>query len=177
MRIDAISIGKNPPNDINVIVEVPVGGHPIKYEMDKEAGTLVVDRFLYTPMTYPGNYGFVPHTLSEDGDPIDVLIANTRPLVPGCVINVRPIGVMMMEDNSGKDEKIIAVPSDHLTKRYEKVKDYKDLPEITLQQIEHFFEHYKDLEPGKWVKIFGWHGVDEAQQLIVEAIARHKAKG
>ena len=113
MRIDAISIGKNPPEDINVIVEVPVGGHPIKYEMDKEAGTLVVDRFLYTPMTYPGNYGFVPHTLSDDGDPIDVLIASTRPLVPGCVINVRPIGVMMMEDNSGKDEKIIAVPNYH----------------------------------------------------------------
>ncbi len=121
MRIDAISIGKNPPEDVNVIVEVPVGGHPIKYEMDKEAGTLVVDRFLYTPMTYPGNYGFVPHTLSDDGDPIDVLICNTRPLVPGCVINVRPIGVMMMEDNSGQDEKIIAVPSAHLTKRYDKV--------------------------------------------------------
>ena len=161
MRIDAISIGKNPPEDINVIVEVPVGGHPIKYEMDKEAGTLVVDRFLYTPMTYPGNYGFVPHTLSDDGDPIDVLIASTRPLVPGCVINVRPIGVMMMEDNSGKDEKIIAVPNYHLTKRYDKVKDYTDLPEITLQQIEHFFEHYKDLEPGKWVKIFGWKDADD----------------
>ena len=175
MRIDAISIGKNPPEDINVIVEVPVGGHPIKYEMDKEAGTLVVDRFLYTPMTYPGNYGFVPHTLSEDGDPIDVLIASTRPLVPGCVINVRPIGVLMMEDNSGKDEKIVAVPNYQLTKRYDKVKDYTDLPEITLQQIEHFFEHYKDLEPGKWVKIQGWHGSARAKQMIVEAIDRAKA--
>ena len=177
MRIDAIRIGDNPPQDINVIVEVPVGGHPIKYEMDKEAGTLVVDRFLYTPMTYPGNYGFVPHTLSEDGDPIDVLIANTRPLIPGCVINVRPIGVMMMEDNSGKDEKIIAVPSTHVTRRYENVSDYRQLPEITLQQIEHFFEHYKDLEPGKWVKVEGWAGVDKARELIVEAIARHKKKG
>jgi inorganic pyrophosphatase len=174
MRIDAVSIGKNPPEDVNVIVEVPVGGHPIKYEMDKEAGTLVVDRFLYTPMTYPGNYGFVPHTLSEDGDPIDVLIASTRPLVPGCVINVRPIGVLKMEDNSGKDEKIIAVPSPKLTQRYDKVKDYTDLPEITLKQIEHFFEHYKDLEPGKWVKIYGWGDYKEAGELILEAIERAK---
>ena len=174
MRIDAIAIGKNPPEDVNVIVEVPVGGHPIKYEMDKDAGTLVVDRFLYTPMTYPGNYGFVPHTLSEDGDPIDVLIASTRPLVPGCVINVRPIGVLKMEDNSGKDEKIIAVPSPKLTLRYEKVNDYTDLPEITLKQIEHFFEHYKDLEPGKWVKIFGWGDSKEAGALILEAIERAK---
>jgi len=174
MRIDAVSIGKNPPEDVNVIVEVPVGGHPIKYEMDKEAGTLVVDRFLYTPMTYPGNYGFVPHTLSEDGDPIDVLIASTRPLVPGCVINVRPIGVLKMEDNSGKDEKIIAVPSPKLTLRYEKVKDYTDLPEITVKQIEHFFEHYKDLEPGKWVKIYGWGDSKEAGELILEAIERAK---
>jgi inorganic pyrophosphatase len=177
MRIDAISIGNNPPEDVNVIVEVPVGGHPIKYEMDKEAGTLVVDRFLYTPMTYPGNYGFVPHTLSEDGDPIDVLIASTRPLVPGCVINVRPIGVLKMEDNSGKDEKIIAVPSPKLTLRYEKVKDYTDLPEITLKQIEHFFEHYKDLEPGKWVKMGGWQNVDIAKKLILEAIERYKSQG
>jgi inorganic pyrophosphatase len=176
MRIDAISIGKNPPEDINVIVEVPVGGDPIKYEMDKEAGTLVVDRFLYTPMTYPGNYGFVPHTLSEDGDPIDVLIASTRPLVPGCVISVRPIGVLMMEDNSGKDEKIIAVPSTKLTLRYEKVKEYTDLPEITIKQIQHFFEHYKDLEPGKWVKIYGWKGSAEAGKLILEAIERAKAE-
>jgi inorganic pyrophosphatase len=177
MRIDAVSIGKNPPEDVNVIVEVPVGGHPIKYEMDKEAGTLVVDRFLYTPMTYPGNYGFVPHTLSEDGDPIDVLIASTRPLVPGCVINVRPIGVLKMEDNSGKDEKIIAVPSPKLTMRYDKVKDYTDLPEITVKQIEHFFEHYKDLEPGKWVKIFGWGDSKEAGELILEAVERARKKG
>ena len=175
MRIDAISIGKNPPEDVNVIVEVPVGGHPIKYEMDKEAGTLVVDRFLYTPMTYPGNYGFVPHTLSEDGDPIDVLIASTRPLVPGCVINVRPIGVLKMEDNSGKDEKIIAVPSPKLTLRYENVTEYTHLPEITRQQVQHFFEHYKDLEPGKWVKIEGWHDSKYAKKMIVDAIARAKA--
>jgi inorganic pyrophosphatase len=175
MRIDAIKIGNNPPEDVNVIVEVPVGGDPIKYEMDKEAGTLVVDRFLYTAMTYPGNYGFVPHTLSEDGDPIDVLIASTRPLVPGCVINVRPIGVLMMEDNSGKDEKIIAVPSPKLTLRYEKVHEYTDMPDITIKQIEHFFEHYKDLEPGKWVKLDGWRGAADARRLIVEAIERYKA--
>ena len=172
MRIDAISIGKNPPEDINVIIEVQVGGHPIKYEMDKEAGTLVVDRFLYTPMTYPGNYGFVPHTLSEDGDPIDVLVCNTRPLVPGCVINVRPIGVLVMEDDGGKDEKILAVPTHKLTKRYDGVANYDDLPEITLKQIEHFFEHYKDLEPNKWVKVTGWHDSDKARQLIMESIER-----
>lgn len=172
MRVEAIAIGNNPPEDINVLVEVPIGGHPIKYELDKESGTLVVDRFLYTPMTYPGNYGFVPHTLSEDGDPIDVLICNTRPLVPGCVINCRPIGVLIMEDNAGQDEKIIAVPSSHLTKRYDNIHDYDDLPEITLNQIEHFFEHYKDLEPGKWVKISGWKNVIEARRLLDEAIKR-----
>ena len=175
MRIDAITIGDNPPEDVNVIVEVPVGGNPIKYELDKDAGTLVVDRFLYTPMAYPGNYGFVPHTLSEDGDPIDVLICNTRALVPGCVINVRPIGVLIMEDNAGQDEKIIAVPSHALTKRYDNVKTASDLPDITLHQIEHFFEHYKDLEPGKWVKIGDWHGAEDAKRLIVEAIERASA--
>lgn len=175
MRIEAISIGNNPPEDVNVIVEVPVGGQPIKYELDKKAGTLVVDRFLYTPMTYPGNYGFVPHTLSDDGDPIDVLVCNTRQLVPGCVINVRPIGVLIMEDNSGQDEKVIAVPSPHLTRRYETVKNFTDLPEITLQQIQHFFEHYKDLEPGKWVKIGDWMDAAAAKRIITEAIERAKA--
>jgi inorganic pyrophosphatase len=174
MRIDAIAIGKNPPEDVNVIIEVPLGGQPIKYELDKDAGTLVVDRFLYTPMSYPGNYGFVPHTLSEDGDPIDVLVINTRELIPGCVINVRPVGVLIMEDNAGQDEKIIAVPSHALTKRYDDVVNATDLPEITLKQVEHFFEHYKDLEPGKWVKIGAWHDADHAKRLIVEAIERAK---
>ena len=172
MRLDAIAIGNNPPDDINVVIEVGIGGEPIKYEMDKEAGTLVVDRFLHTPMRYPGNYGFVPHTLSDDGDPIDVLIANTRPIVPGAVINVRPIGVLQMEDDGGGDEKIIAVPSPKLTKRYLHVKNYTDLPQITLEQIQHFFEHYKDLEPGKWVKVLGWGDADVAHRLIVEAIER-----
>jgi inorganic pyrophosphatase len=163
-----------PPEDVNVVVEVGVGGEPIKYEMNKAAGTLFVDRFLYTPMRYPGNYGFVPHTLSPDGDPIDVLVANTRPIVPGAVINVRPVGVLKMEDDGGGDEKIIAVPSPKLTKRYVHVMNYTDLPEITLEQIRHFFEHYKDLEPGKWVKIAGWGNAAEARQLIQEATERGK---
>ena len=177
MRIDAISIGKNPPEDVNVIVEVAIGGEPIKYEMDKDAGTLVVDRFLYTPMRYPGNYGFVPHTLSDDGDPIDVLIANTRPIIPGAVIAVRPVGVLRMEDDGGGDEKIIAVPVPKLTQRYQNVHNYTDLPQITLDQIQHFFEHYKDLEPGKWVKVVRWGGPEDAKRLIEEGIERAKAKG
>ncbi len=174
MRLEAIPSGKNPPDDINVVIEVPVGGEPIKYEMDKASGTLFVDRFLYTPMRYPGNYGFVPHTLSADGDPIDVLVCNTRAIVPGAVINCRPVGVLVMEDDGGGDEKIIAVPSSKITKRYEKVKTTTDLPEITLQQIQHFFEHYKDLEPGKWVKIKNWGDADEARRMIVEAMERYK---
>ena len=179
MRIDAIPIGNNPPHDVNVIIEVPVGGEPIKYEMDKASGTLFVDRFLYTPMRYPGNYGFVPHTLSADGDPIDVLVCNTRAIVPGAVINCRPVGVLVMEDDGGGDEKVIAVPADKITMRYAKVRNVSDLPEITIQQIQHFFEHYKDLEPNKWVKIKHWGDAGEAQRLIVEAIARHTraAKG
>jgi inorganic pyrophosphatase len=175
MRLDAIAIGKNPPDDVNVVVEVAIGGEPIKYEMDKEAGTLVVDRFLYTPMRYPGNYGFVPHTLSDDGDPIDVLVANTRPIIPGAVINVRPVGVLKMMDESGGDEKIIAVPSPKLTQRYVNVHNYTDMPTITLEQIQHFFEHYKDLEPGKWVKVQGWGDAAEARKLIQEAIERARS--
>lgn len=177
MRIDAIAVGLDPPEDINVIVEVPIGGEPIKYEMDKAAGTLVVDRFLHTPMRYPGNYGFVPHTLSEDGDPLDVLVANTRPILPGAVINVRPIGVLRMVDDAGSDEKILAVPTPKLTKRYAQVANYTDLPRIILDQVQHFFEHYKDLEPGKWVKVQGWGDAAEAKRLIGEAIVRATAMG
>jgi inorganic pyrophosphatase len=176
MRIDAVSIGKNPPHEINVIVEVPVGGEPIKYEMDKEAGTLVVDRFLYTSMRYPGNYGFIPHTLSDDGDPCDVLIANQRGIVPGAIIAVRPVGVLLMSDEAGIDEKIIAVPVQRLTRRYDKVLNYTDLPEISLKQIEHFFSHYKDLESNKWVKLDGWGDAEVARTRIVEAIERARAK-
>jgi len=172
MRMDAVPIGKNPPEDINVIIEVSVGGEPIKYEMDKNAGAMYVDRFLYTPMRYPGNYGFVPHTLCGDGDPIDVIVVNQRPIVPGAIMNCRPIGVLLMEDESGQDEKIIAVPSHKLTKRYDNIHDITDLPEITIAQVKHFFEHYKDLEPGKWVKITGVEGVEAAKRLITESIGR-----
>ncbi|MFD1333393.1 inorganic diphosphatase [Methylopila musalis] len=178
MLIDAISIGKNPPDEVNVIIEVPIGGEPIKYELDKASGTLVVDRFLYTAMRYPGNYGFIPHTLSDDGDPIDVLVANTRAIVPGAVIACRPVGVFRMEDEKGQDEKIIAVPTPKLTRRYENVSNYTDLPDITLKQISHFFEHYKDLEGDKWVKALGWGDAAEAKTMILEAIERAKtAKG
>ena len=175
MRIDRIAIGDNPPEDIHVLVEVPIGGEPIKYELDKESGTLVVDRFLYTSMRYPGNYGFVPNTLSDDGDPVDVLVANTRAIAPGALINCRPVGVLKMEDEAGGDEKIIAVPSSKLTLRYENVTEYTQLPEITRDQVQHFFEHYKDLEPGKWVKVVGWGNAAEAEQMILDAIERAKA--
>jgi len=175
LRIEAVSIGADPPHEINVIVEVPVGGEPIKYELDKEAGTLVVDRFLYTSMRYPGNYGFVPHTLSGDGDPLDVLIANQRGIVPGAIVAVRPIGVFFMQDEAGVDEKVIAVPVSRLTRRYDAVQNYTQLPDITVQQIEHFFEHYKDLEKLKWVKGLGWGDVEKAKQVIVDSIALAKA--
>ncbi|HEY1736026.1 MAG TPA: inorganic diphosphatase [Methylovirgula sp.] len=176
MNLDAISSGDNVPYDVNVVIEVPIGGEPIKYEMDKAAGALVVDRFLYTAMRYPGNYGFIPHTLSDDGDPCDVVVANTRAIVPGAVMSCRVVGVLLMQDESGGDEKIIAVPSDKLTKRYAHVQDYTDLPDITIQQIEHFFTHYKDLEPNKWVKILRWGHADEARKLVTEAIERAKEK-
>jgi inorganic pyrophosphatase len=172
MRLDAIPIGRNPPEEVNVVVEVPVGGEPIKYEMDKASGTLFVDRFLYTSMRYPGNYGFIPHTLSDDGDPCDVLIANQRGIVPGAVVAVKPVGVLKMQDESGGDEKIVAVPVPRLTRRYEDVHDYTDLPDITLRQIEHFFQHYKDLETTKWVKLIGWGDAHEAKRVIMEAIQR-----
>jgi inorganic pyrophosphatase len=174
LRIEAVSLGADPPHEINVIVEVPVGGEPIKYEMDKKAGTLVVDRFLYTSMRYPGNYGFIPHTLSGDGDPLDVLIANQRGIVPGAIVAVRPIGVLNMQDEAGVDEKIIAVPVSRLTRRYDQVLDYTQLPDITIKQIEHFFEHYKDLEKLKWVKALGWGDVNEAKRIILESIERAK---
>lgn len=172
MNIDAIRVGDHPPDDINVIVEVPTGGEPIKYEMDKASGALFVDRYLYTPMRYPGNYGFVPHTLSGDGDPIDVLVASTRAIAPGAVLNCRPIGVLMMKDEAGEDEKVIAVPTTRLTRRYESILNYTDLPEITCQQIGHFFEHYKDLEAGKWVKSERWGDAEEARSMIQKAIER-----
>ena len=177
MNFDAIPIGKNPPQEVNVVIEVPIGGEPIKYEMDKKIGALVVDRFLYTSMRYPGNYGFIPHTLSEDGDPCDVIVANTRAIVPGAIMSCKVVGVLLMEDEAGGDEKILAVPSAKLTQRYARITSYVDLPEITLKQIEHFFAHYKDLEPGKWVKIIRWGGADEAHKLVLASIERAKVKG
>jgi inorganic pyrophosphatase len=172
LNLEAIPAGAKAPDDINVIIEVPVGGEPIKYELDKASGALFVDRFLYTSMRYPGNYGFVPHTLSDDGDPIDVLVASTRALTPGSVINCRPIGVLMMRDEAGGDEKVVAVPSTRLSRRYEAVLNYTDLPQITLDQIEHFFAHYKDLEPNTWVNIDRWGDAAEAKRLIAEALER-----
>ncbi len=176
MNIDALSAGADSPDEINVVVEVPIGGDPIKYEFDKASGALVVDRFLHTSMRYPGNYGFIPKTLSEDGDPCDVLVANSRALVPGAVIAVRPIGVLLMQDEAGPDEKIIAVPASRLTRRYDQVVQLNDMPEITLRQIEHFFEHYKDLEDAKWVKILRWGDVGEAKSLIRTAQDRYRQK-
>ncbi|MBV8473377.1 MAG: inorganic diphosphatase [Hyphomicrobiales bacterium] len=175
MNLNSIAIGKNAPNDVNVVIEVPIGGEPIKYEMDKESGALVVDRFLYTSMRYPGNYGFIPHTLSDDGDPCDVIVANTRAIIPGAVMSCKIVGVLFMEDEGGGDEKLLAVPSDKLTQRYARVANYTDLPEITLQQIEHFFAHYKDLEPNKWVKIVRWGDAEEARKIILEGVERAKA--
>ncbi|MES2033585.1 MAG: inorganic diphosphatase [Pseudomonadota bacterium] len=175
MRLEAVPVGANAPHEVNVVIEVPIGGEPIKYEMHKESGALMVDRFLYTAMRYPGNYGFIPHTLSDDGDPCDVLVASTRAIVPGAIMSCRIVGVMIMEDEAGGDEKLIAVPSSKLTKRYEGVENYTDLPQITLDQIEHFFAHYKDLEPGKWVKIVRWGDAAEARQMVLDGIAKAKA--
>ncbi len=177
MRLEAVPIGRNPPHDVNVVIEVQIGGEPIKYEMDKASGALVVDRFLYTAMRYPGNYGFIPHTLSGDGDPCDVIVANTRAIAPGAIMSCRIVGVLLMEDEAGGDEKLLAVPSTWLTKRYDAVQTYTDLPEITLQQIEHFFANYKALEPGKWVRILRWGDADEARQLVLDGIERARAAG
>ena len=178
MNINAIRIGNNPPDDVNVIIEVPIGGDPIKYEMDKASGALFVDRFLYTAMRYPGNYGFIPHTLSEDGDPCDVIVANTRAIAPGAIMNCRIVGVLLMEDEAGTDEKLIAVPSPKLTQRYAHIENYTDLPDITLKQIQHFFEHYKDLEPGKWVKVKAWGDATFARKIVMEGVERARvAKG
>lgn len=176
MNIEKISIGRNPPEEVNVIIEIPQGGNPIKYEIDKASGAMFVDRFLHTSMVYPANYGFIPHTLSGDGDPCDVLVIGQLPVISGAVIRSRPIGILWMEDQSGTDEKIIAVPVDDLHPFYSKVTSYKDLPEIFCEQIAHFFEHYKDLEKGKWVKNLKWEGVDAAKQAILDGIARAKNK-
>jgi inorganic pyrophosphatase len=174
MDLSRIAIGRNPPHDVNVIIEIPQGGAPVKYEMDKESGAMFVDRFLHTAMFYPANYGFVPHTLSEDGDPIDCMVVGQTPVVPGVVMRSRPIGALLMEDEKGIDEKILAVPVDELHPFYKRIGSYRELPEILLEQIEHFFTHYKDLEPDKWVRVGRWGDAAEAKRVLVEAIERAK---
>ena len=176
MKLDAVPVGPNPPWDINVVIEIPQGGLPVKYEMDKASGALFVDRFLHTAMYYPGNYGFVPHTLSDDGDPCDVLVINPTPVVPGCVIRARPIGALMMTDEAGGDEKILAVPVDKLNPFYSNVASYRQLPAILIEQIEHFFTRYKDLEKGKTVNVHRWADAAEAAELIRTAMAAYEAK-
>ena len=173
MDISKISVGRNPPTDLNAVIEIPVGGAPVKYELDKASGAMFVDRFLYTAMFYPGNYGFIPHTLSEDGDPCDILVIGNVPVVPGAVIRCRPVGALVMEDEAGGDEKIIAVPVDDLNPFFSNVRNYTDLPSIVTEQIAHFFGHYKDLEKGKWVKLLRWVDAADAQALVQTAITRH----
>ncbi|MEM9496018.1 MAG: inorganic diphosphatase [Pseudomonadota bacterium] len=170
MDLSKISPGVNPPKDVNVVIEVPLGGDPIKYEIDKPSGAMFVDRFLYTDMRYPCNYGFIPATLADDGDPVDVMVIGSRPLVPGSVVGARPIGVLLMEDEAGMDEKILAAPSPRLTRYYSKIDTYLDMPEIFIERISHFFGHYKDLEPDKWVKIVGWRGPEDAEKLIMQGL-------
>ena len=172
MRIDMIPTGENPPETLNVVIEVPVGGEPVKYEFDKASGALFVDRILHTPMRYPANYGFVPHTLSPDGDPLDALVIARSPFVPGSVVRVRPIAVLNLEDEHGGDEKLICVPDDKTVPYSRDVAEKSDLPEIVLQQIEHFFTHYKDLEKEKWVRVGKWGGAEDAKRITVEAIER-----
>ena len=170
MDLSKVPVGNNPPWEVNVVIEVPLGGEPVKYELDKASGAIFVDRFLHTSMRYPCNYGFIPHTMADDGDPTDVLVAARTPVVPGAIVRARPIGVLIMEDEAGQDEKILSVPADDLHPYYANVSSYRGLPDILVQQITHFFEHYKDLEPEKWVKIVRWGDADEACRMIEKSI-------
>lgn len=171
MNFNEIPAGKDVPNDIYVMIEIPANSSPVKYEINKNMGAVVVDRFMATPMFYPANYGFIPNTLGNDGDPLDVLVVTPYPVVPGSVIRCRPVGVLNMEDEAGEDAKLIAVPHDKLTKIYSDVKDVNDVPELLRKQIQHFFENYKDLEAGKWVKVTGWDNADAARKAIMDSIA------
>ena len=175
MNLDRVTSGFDLPNDFNVIIEIPMHAAPIKYEVDKQTGAMFVDRFLSTAMFYPCNYGYVPHTLSGDGDPVDVLVLSPVPVITGAVVRCRPVGMLKMEDEAGDDTKVLAVPLDKLSNLYRDITDPRDLPEVTLSQISHFFAHYKDLEPGKWVKVRGWVGAEEAKKEILEGIERYKA--
>jgi inorganic pyrophosphatase len=176
MDISKIPIGRNPPMDLNAVIEIPLGGVPVKYELDKSSGAMFVDRFLHTAMFYPGNYGFIPHTLSEDGDPCDILVVSNVAVVPGAVIRCRPVGALLMQDEAGMDEKVLAVPVDDLHPFYSNIRNYTDLPSVLTEQIAHFFEHYKELERGKWVKVLRWLDASEAQALVQEAIDRNLRK-
>ena len=177
MDITQIPTGENAPKDLYAIIEIPMGGVPVKYELDKKSGAMFVDRFLHTAMYYPGNYGFIPHTLSPDGDPIDVMVVNRVPVFPGSVVRCRPVGALLMEDESGGDEKILAVPVDKLHPFYTGVESWRSLPAILTEQIAHFFEHYKDLEKGKSVEIVRWADPEETGELIRQGIERAKAAG
>ncbi|MBI2380556.1 MAG: inorganic diphosphatase [Gammaproteobacteria bacterium] len=175
MSLNKVPAGKKLPDEINVIIEIPAHADPIKYEVDKESGAIFVDRFMATCMHYPTNYGYVPHTLSEDGDPVDVLVPTPFPLIPGSVIRCRPVGVLKMTDESGTDAKVLAVPVDKLTGIYKDVQDVNDLPELLKNQIVHFFEHYKDLEKGKWVKVDGWEDIAAAKAEILASVERYNS--
>lgn len=177
MNINAIPVGNDVPRSVNVIIEVPAGGEPVKYEFDKESGALFVDRILHTPMRYPANYGFIPHTLCDDGDALDALVIARSPFLPGCVVRCRPIAVLQLEDEHGGDEKLVCVPDDKTFPYYSNVAEKEDLPDIVFAQIEHFFTHYKDLEPEKWVRVGKWGGAQEARDMVLRAIASHDAKG
>ena len=174
MSLEKVSPGRDVPNDIHVIIEIPAHSDPVKYEVDKDSGALFVDRFMSTAMFYPCNYGYIPQTLSEDGDPVDVLVVTPLPLISGSVIRCRPVGMLKMSDEKGVDAKVIAVPADKLTPLYKDCKGIGDLPPSLLAQIAHFFEHYKDLESGKWVKVEGWTGADEAKAEINASIRRYR---
>jgi inorganic pyrophosphatase len=175
MNMDNLAVGKDVPESVNVIIEIPAHASPVKYEVDKDSGALLVDRFMSAPMFYPANYGFVPHTLSDDGDPVDVLVVTPVPLVHGCVIPARPVGILKMSDEAGEDAKIVAVPAGKLSPEYKDINSYKQLPPLLIEQIQHFFERYKELEPGKWVKVEGWADADEAKEEILASIRRYEA--
>ncbi|MEW6676463.1 MAG: inorganic diphosphatase [Pseudomonadota bacterium] len=175
MSLNSVPSGRDVPNDFNVIIEIPAHGEPIKYEVDKETGAMFVDRFMSTAMHYPCNYGYIPHTLSDDGDPVDVLVITPIPLLTGVVVRCRPVGMLKMQDEAGDDAKLLAVPVDKLTNLYRDIESPRDLPESILNQISHFFQHYKDLEAGKWVKVQGWVGAEEAKAEILVGVQRYQA--
>jgi inorganic pyrophosphatase len=173
MSLDRVPAGKDLPNDFNVIIEIPMNADPIKYEVDKATGAVFVDRFMSTAMHYPCNYGYIPGTLSDDGDPVDVLVLSPYPLITGVVVRCRPVGMLKMEDEAGGDSKVLAVPIDKLSSVYRSIETPRDLPDISIRQIEHFFAHYKDLEPGKWVRVIGWVGPEEAKAEITGGVERY----